>query len=91
MPDPILEIQNLAKAFDTVHAQLPSRGNRREDIVHGDTDRHRFAEAFQEVDEASGWVMFAWGLMSNHYHFLFKTPGGGSGNMSFCYDPILFR
>ena len=24
--------------------------------------------------ERSGWVLFAWTLMSNHYHLLFKTP-----------------
>ena len=51
-----------------------ARGNRREDIVHDDTDRQRFVETLEEVVEASGWVMFAWVLMSNHYHFLFKTP-----------------
>jgi hypothetical protein len=24
--------------------------------------------------EKSGWVLFAWVLMNNHYHFIFKTP-----------------
>lgn len=24
--------------------------------------------------ESSGWAVYAWALMNNHYHFLFKTP-----------------
>ena len=31
-------------------------------------------ETLEEVVESSGWVLYAWVLMSNHYHFLFKTP-----------------
>lgn len=51
-----------------------ARGNRRGDIVLDDRDRERFEETLAEVVEASGWVLYAWVLMSNHYHFLFKTP-----------------
>ena len=51
-----------------------ARGNRRGDIVGDDTDRRRFVETLEEVVESSGWVMFGWVLMSNHYHLLFKTP-----------------
>jgi REP element-mobilizing transposase RayT len=51
-----------------------ARGNRREDIVRDDADRRRFAETLEEAVQSSGWYLYAWVLMSNHYHFLFKTP-----------------
>jgi REP-associated tyrosine transposase len=51
-----------------------ARGNRRGDIVRDDRDRSRFVETLEEAVEASGWVLYGWVLMSNHYHFLFQTP-----------------
>ena len=51
-----------------------ARGDRRERIVVDDADRGRFEDTLQEGMERSGWVLFAWTLMSNHYHLLFKTP-----------------
>jgi len=51
-----------------------ARGDRREDIVRDDRDRERFEETLAEVVGRSGWVLYAWVLMSNHYHFLLKTP-----------------
>ena len=51
-----------------------ARGDRREDIVVDDRDRDRFEGTLEEVVEKSGWVLFAWVLMSSHYHFVFKTP-----------------
>jgi len=50
------------------------RGGRRENIVRDDRDRERFEETLAEVVGRSGWVLHAWVLMSNHYHFLLKTP-----------------
>ncbi|NNM28756.1 MAG: transposase [Akkermansiaceae bacterium] len=46
-----------------------ARGDRREDIVHDDTDRRRFVETLEEVVDAGGWVLLAWVLMSNHPAF----------------------
>ncbi len=51
-----------------------ARGDRREEIVLDDHDRQRFEETLEETVEKSGWVLFAWVLMSNHYHLAFKTP-----------------
>lgn len=51
-----------------------ARGDRREDIVKDDIDRERFEETLEEVVARSGWVLYGWVLMGNHYHFLFKTP-----------------
>ncbi len=46
-----------------------ARGNRRGDIVLNDRDRCRFVETLEEVVEASGWVLCARVLMSNHPAF----------------------
>lgn len=51
-----------------------ARGDRRENIVLDDGDRCRFEATLAEVVKASGWHLYAWVLMSNHYHFLFQTP-----------------
>lgn len=53
---------------------IMARGDRREDIVYDDKDRQRFEDTLAEVVESCGWVVYAWVLMSNHYHFLLKTP-----------------
>ena len=31
-------------------------------------------DTFAEVCEMTGWEVFAWVLMDNHYHFVFRTP-----------------
>ena len=51
-----------------------ARGDRREDIVRGDGDREAFVSLLAELVGRTGWEMFAWVLMSNHYHLVFKTP-----------------
>lgn len=51
-----------------------ARGDRREDIVANDSDRDAFAELLGELVERTGFEMFSWVLMSNHYHLVFKTP-----------------
>jgi len=51
-----------------------ARGNRREAIVFGDDDRLLFADTFSEACRKAGWEVFAWVLMDNHYHAVFRTP-----------------
>lgn len=51
-----------------------ARGNRREPIVHDDGDRKLFCETFAEACGRTGWEVFAWVLMDNHYHAVFRTP-----------------
>lgn len=51
-----------------------ARGNRREEIVSGDGDREAFVALLEELVGRTGWRMFAWVLMGNHYHLVFKTP-----------------
>ena len=50
-----------------------ARGNRRERIVIDDEDRKRFEVALEEVVGKMGWTLYAWVLMGNHYHLVFKT------------------
>jgi putative transposase len=69
---PMPREQRVEYAGAIYHAM--ERGNRRGDIVLDDEDRRRFVETLEEVVESSGWVMYGWVLMSNHYHFLFQTP-----------------
>jgi len=51
-----------------------ARGNRREPIVFGDEDRRLFVDTFSEACRKAGWEVFAWVLMDNHYHAVFRTP-----------------
>jgi putative transposase len=40
----------------------------------GDKDRRMFIEMLSEACEKTGWLVYAWVLMSNHYHLVFQTP-----------------
>jgi REP element-mobilizing transposase RayT len=51
-----------------------ARGDRREDIVWGDDDREAFVALLGELVERTGWEVFSWVLMGNHYHLVFETP-----------------
>jgi putative transposase len=51
-----------------------ARGDRRENIIGGERDRRMFVETFSETCEKTGWLVYAWVLMSNHYHLVFRTP-----------------
>lgn len=51
-----------------------ARGNRLERIVRDEEDRERFELSLEEVVGKMGWQLYAWVLMGNHYHLVFKTP-----------------
>ena len=53
---------------------VTSRGDRRENIYEGDSDRLRFLDIFASVIEQFNWVCYAYCLMDNHYHLLVQTP-----------------
>lgn len=55
---------------------VTSRGDRREDIVDDDQDRHMFLSTLEQVVAQFNWVCHAWCLMDNHYHLLIQTPDG---------------
>ena len=33
-----------------------------------------FFDTFAEACEMTGWEVFAWTLLDNHYHAVFRTP-----------------
>ncbi len=51
-----------------------ARGNHGQPIFKDDKDRERFLETFAEACEKTGWRIYAYVLMSNHYHLLLQTP-----------------
>ena len=50
-----------------------SRGNGRQDIFLSDDDRHLFLSLLEELSERFNVEVYAYVLMSNHYHLLVKT------------------
>ncbi len=51
-----------------------NRGNYREDIFLDDKDRLEFYEILGDVENRYGISIYAFILMSNHYHILLETP-----------------
>ncbi len=51
-----------------------ARGNRLEAIARDNTDREAFEFTLEELVGQSGWLLYAYVLMGNHYHLAFKTP-----------------
>jgi putative transposase len=56
-----------------------ARGNGREPIVFDDRNRKTFLRTLGEACERAGFRVFAFMLMTNHYHLLLGTP---DANMS---------
>ncbi len=51
-----------------------SRGNGRQNIVGHDGDRNRLLADLERTVQRSGWVLYAFVLMTNHLHLVVKTP-----------------
>jgi REP-associated tyrosine transposase len=51
-----------------------ARGNGRQDIVGDDADRQRLIAGLEKAVLRSGWVLYAFVLMTNHLHLVLKTP-----------------
>lgn len=62
--------------YEGAFYHVMSRGDRREAIFEDDQDREMFLETLGECCERSGWRVYAWVLMSNHYHWVLQTPQG---------------
>jgi len=50
------------------------RGDRGEPIYQDDGDRCLFLQFLGEVCERTGWLIYAFVVMTNHYHLLLETP-----------------
>ena len=46
---------------------VQSEGNRGDAIYLDDEDRETFLRTFQEAARRSGWTVYAYALMANHY------------------------
>ena len=53
---------------------VTSRGWERRVIVRNDADREHWAGLLERVAVRCGWRLFAWVLMSNHFHLYLRTP-----------------
>ena len=50
------------------------RGWERREIVRDDADRESWLELLERVVLRCGWRVFAWVLMTNHWHLFLRTP-----------------
>lgn len=53
---------------------VTSRGWERRSIVRDDADRDSWLKLLDRVVTRCGWRVFAWVLMSNHWHLFLRTP-----------------
>jgi len=53
---------------------VTSRGNARQAIVRDVVDQDKWMELLQRTVERYGWRLFAFALMTNHYHLFLQTP-----------------
>ena len=53
---------------------VTSRGNARQTLFHTDQDRQRFLTQLQDNLDSYGVVLYAWVLMTNHFHLVIRTP-----------------
>ena len=65
--------------FEGAYYHILSRGNEQRDIFYDDKDRMLFIDTLGEVSDRFDVDVFAFVLMSNHYHILLRT---NQGNLS---------
>ena len=53
---------------------VTARGNNRQDIFFDDLDRRRFLAVLEEAADRFTLRVFAFCLMTNHYHLFLRTP-----------------
>ncbi len=53
---------------------VTSRGWERRVIVRNDADREHWVDLLERVAVRCGWRVFAWVLMTNHFHLYVRTP-----------------
>jgi len=51
-----------------------ARGNGRQDIVRDDHDREHWLQTLERTVDVHRWELFAFVLMSNHFHLFLRTP-----------------
>ncbi len=51
-----------------------ARGNARQDILDDDADRGRLVACLERAVRRSGWLLYAFVLLTNHLYLVLKTP-----------------
>jgi len=60
--------------FEGAIYHIMAKGNRGAVIVEDDIDRECFVNTLSELVDRTGWEVFAWVLMNDHYHLVVRTP-----------------
>ena len=60
--------------YEGAFYHVMNRGNGGENIFIDNKDRYKFYEILGNVEKKHGIIIYAFVLMSNHYHLLFETP-----------------
>ncbi len=68
--------RHLRLEYEGAIYHVTARGNERGDICRSEADKKRFLEKLEESVEQYHIRIYAYVLMTNHYHFLFETPRG---------------
>jgi len=55
---------------------VTSRGIERRSIARDDVDRGRWTDLLGKMATRRRWRVYAWALMSNHFHLFFRAPDG---------------
>jgi putative transposase len=58
------------------HYHVHTRGNNKRPIYIDERDRVGFLELFALLQQKYEWRVYAWALMTNHYHFVLQVPTG---------------
>ena len=68
--------RHLRLEFEGAIYHITARGNERSDIFRDDGDKKKFLEKLEELVEVHHVQVYAYVLMTNHYHLLIETPLG---------------
>ena len=68
--------RHLRMEYEGAVYHITSRGNERSDVFDDPRDKQRFLEKLAETAELHRVRIYAYVIMSNHYHLLLKTPFG---------------
>jgi len=68
--------RHLRLEYEGAIYHVTSRGNERSDIFVEDRDKERFLEKLEEMVDCHDVRLYAYVLMTNHYHLLMETPRG---------------
>ena len=63
--------------YEGAFVHVNTRGNDRQGVYFDRADRLAFLQIFDRLQSKYEWVVYAWVLMTNHYHFVMQIPRDG--------------